>query len=185
MAGRWMSFNHLLVTWVILPVYTFICWFHFSVIQFIFHVSFCNNSCISPHWIVCITILWYIPGYFCTVCIAVRCAGPFWYSYRIFQTSAYRATRVLFCNQSTLHYKMLFSHCLALSLARFDFEYLSSLKCKRGTFPPCSKQMYIMYISYCCVVLKKNLNGLLKYNSLIVSTVCLCSVKQILSHAVT
>ena len=128
------------------------------------------------------------------MCIAERCAGPFWYSYRISLHLPLFST-VLICLSShwsiilwptqfkvyTVHYRMLFSLSSTFSwpflLYQRVHRYFSSLalslflslspslqdicvKCTWGMVPPCSEQMYILYISYCCVVLKRNINGL-------------------------
>ena len=62
----------------------FTSWIHLS------YNSFSPLVHLSHHWITestssaSVWILWFVIScYFCTVCIAERCAGPFWYSYRI------------------------------------------------------------------------------------------------------
>lgn len=124
----------------------------------------------KSHWInqLCSTVPWdKYPGYFCTVCIAVWCAGLFWYRYPlnlppllccphlfIEPLEYYSAT-----NTVSILYRTLTAHCCSQCPAR-SLTRLTSLKvyppprilydvcvkCKWGTPPPCCEQMYIMYI---------------------------------------
>lgn len=81
------------------------------------------------------TVIYCISGYFYTVCVAVRCAGPFWYGYRISLNLPLFLTvySCLLSHRSiilwpalfefyTVHYTRYCSHCQALSLARIDLN---------------------------------------------------------------
>lgn len=69
---------------------------------------------------------------------------------------------MLFSLSGTFRFTLIkvYPHILLLSVCLSLYLYDICVKCQRGKVPPCSKQMYIMYISYCCLVLKRNLKEL-------------------------